>query len=302
MKIIIVIVIFYFKHRECLNCSYVDDNILEKAKWIDVTSNLLDNIQTSNRYAVHQDLPKLCTRLEPVLDLEGFTISNTNTMVLGEELFKNYNLTRFTSTFNHIKVIYSKTFLNVTLVNIELSSNDIEVIEEEAFKDLKYLTALDLSNNKLTSINSKMFVNLVSLNEFIVADNYIKEMATCDLDFLKGRSIKTINLSCNSLQVLQSKSLSNLTLERLFIERNLLTDIQDDVFEYSCIQYLYINKNKLSTISENNLKRICNLTVMEFNKNIRNNEMFNGQIVMALYIALIILFLIAFCIYYKIYI
>lgn len=306
MTTLLVIIFFYFKYSECLNCSYVEDNILGMSKWIQVTS-LLDQNLTSYRYSVEQSLPKFCTQIKPVLTLKSFSLFKSNTSELGQELFKNYNLHVFEAHHNNIKVIHSFTFLNVTLRKVYLSHNHIELIEEEAFKDLYNLEDVDLSNNKLKSINSNMFVNLIKLIEFDLADNLIKVLGTNDLNFLRGRRLLNLNFCCNSMKVLHPKSMSNLTLQNLYINRNCLTDFQEDVFQYSCIEFISVSDNNLSQFSESGLRKICNLSVMEYNNNNNKDEekhkIFDGQIiiVVAVYIVLNVLILIAYCIYNKIY-
>lgn len=305
MNIVIVIICFNFKYSESLNCSYIDDNILGMAKWVQVSSTLNQDVNVSSRHFAEQTLPKFCTKAEPVPTLEIFTLFGTSTMELGEELFKNFNLRRFVAAHNNIKSIYSLTFLNISVISINLQHNGVQLIQDEAFKDLKHLENLDLANNELTHINSKMFINLPGLDDFSVAGNWLKSVGPNDLQFLTGRRVLNVNLCCNTLEILQSKSLSNLTLERLFLYSNFLTNFQEDVFQNSCIEYIYVNDNELSQFSENILKQLCNLSVMEYVSNNKldeqNHKEFDNPIFVTAYILVIILVPIAYFIYSKIY-
>lgn len=314
MKIIIIlIIVFCVNPNVCLNCSYVDNKVLEKAKNIHVKSTLpkLESPPKHNTmiYSTEQIIPKFCTRHEPILTLKTLSLCETKTEEFGKELFKNYNLYKFICLYNNIKVIRTHTFFNVTLRQIELLYNDIRLIEEGAFEDLKFLKVLDLSNNKIARINSKMFVNLLSLYEFLLSGNLLKIIAFSDLDFLRGRHTSGIYLDNNTIEVLQSKSMSNLMVTTLSLQQNHLIDIMGDVFQGSCIEVILIGDNNLSSLSQQYLNTICNLTEisfvlrtnMETLKMEQDAQMWDDITVIAIFIWLVITITIFYYIYYKIH-
>lgn len=305
MKILILITVFCFKLNQCLNCNYIEDNLLKMAKRIEVTWQLDGGNMGQDDYEVVQAVPKFCTSLEPVLSLERLHLKRSKTVELGNELFKNYQLRQFFSSYNNIKVIYTHTFLNITVASIELQSNRIELIEEEAFKDLSNLRLLDLSENRIMFINSEMFANLSCLREFILAKNLLKMLSTHDLDFLRGNVMESVNLNDNLIEILGSKSMSNVTFNRLFLYNNSLSNIKQDVFQNSCICYINVLNNKLTEASKNYLTTICDLNVMEFSSEllIRENQInwLDVKIIVTLYFGIMMFISIVYYIYYKIY-
>ena len=92
--------------------------------------------------------------------IRKFEAINNNWTNLEPYVFKYYyKSTEMNITFNNIKVIKSEAFKNyMYLKYLNLSSNSIEILQTKAFlltddKDSTNLEILDLSNNKLTTLN-----------------------------------------------------------------------------------------------------------------------------------------------------
>lgn len=272
MKIVVLIITAYFalKLSECLKCTYLNDNLLGKAPKIVVRSQAskLERklLNGEDSYLIIQSVPKFCTRLTRVLTLAKLHLYATQTTLLGRDLFFNYNVKEFVSTFNNITTISSHTFVNVSLEDIDLQSNRLKSIEEEAFKDLKLLYSINLSFNELTCINSKMFLNLPMLDVFMLTGNLLMVLGTHDLDFLRPNDLSSIHLNKNRIEVLQPRSMADLTVASLHLEYNRIIDVEKDVFKNSCIKVIYLQENnKLSNASKRYLNKICGLNEIYFN-------------------------------------
>lgn len=317
MKVVIflTIIVLYLEKSLSLNCSYIDDNLLNKNETIYVRSNYTNNdiireIQIrKDCYLINKSLPKFCTRLEPVLTLKKIHIIGTNTVELGAEIFKRYKLELLEIQYNNITTIWSHTFVDISVIKIDMQYNKIRIIEDAAFKDLKHLKYLDLSNNNITLIKSNMFVNLISLESFILSRNLMQVLDTHNLDFLRHKPMTSLYLDTNLIRSLHQKSLSKLTLLSLHLEDNLLDDIGGDVFHESCIENIFIQFNNLSNSSKKMLIKICNLQKIYFsstaslvnNKNELVRESHDVQIVVGVFLLSIIMISIGYYLYFKFY-
>lgn len=311
--IIILFLVIYFDHNYCLNCTYVEDNLLKMSTFIDVSSFQPKEEARSKhnvRYPIEKSLAKFCTRTKPVLTLKKLLLYDTKTLELGVDLFKNYHLEQFGCLFNHIKVISSRTFFNISLRKLELGHNNIELIEEEAFMDLECLVYLDLTTNKIALINHNMFRNLPKVNEFLVADNLLTVIGANDLDFLRAKPITCLSINNNTIRILHSQSMSNLTISTLYMEHNNLTEIKRDAFQNSCIDIIYMQGNNLSSFSKEYLNRICNITMVVvvseppfrilYEETQIEPKLDINMIIIISCIVLVVLIVAVFCVYYKI--
>ena len=120
-----------------------------------------------------------------------------------QECRKTFNLKNVrVTTVPQIVFHYSKE-----TKDINLRKNDIEEIQEETFKGFFIIEKLDLSFNKISSVNSVMFSDLNQLNTLNLSMNSLESI----INLIIPRSIGVIDLSWNSLDNSQNNVFNSVT-------------------------------------------------------------------------------------------
>ncbi len=100
----------------------------------------------------------------------------------------------------------------------------------DAFRDLKILVELDLSNNNITHIEQRTFAGNERLQTLTLARNQIAALQPYQLPPL--RHLKTIDVSHNFLSAIDSKAFLQLgnSVESVLINHNELRTLREEVF------------------------------------------------------------------------
>ena len=173
---------------------------------------------------------------------------------------------------NLLEKIPDDRFAGLDMFHIDFSFNQIYKISTYAFRDMKRLEILDLNNNMLNYINSKLFEplknSLITLN---LNENILNEMQTSVLSkvFSDFPSLKNLFLSKNSLVFVPNLSQSN--LERLDLSQNrieILVD-QDTLQNLLPISLIYLNleNNHIKQINDYSFANINNLEELNLGSN-----------------------------------
>ncbi|XP_043260839.1 adhesion G protein-coupled receptor A3 [Colletes gigas] len=119
--------------------------------------------------------------------------------------------------------------VSVELVQLDLSKNKIYTIEANTFKNLTNLKRLDLSQNNVTSIGEGCFNGLENLERLDLSKNQI---STIDAySFRKLTNLKRLDLSGNNISiVIPSLFHDLLALEHLKLNENRLTTLKEGTF------------------------------------------------------------------------
>ncbi|RNA14781.1 slit -like protein [Brachionus plicatilis] len=147
---------------------------------------------------------------------------------------------------------------------IIFTGNSISAINGSIFlHDRPSIKSLNLSNNKITSINKNAFENLPSLNELILDKNSINFNNQTEMEFLVkiSQSLELLSLSQNliqdSIHNLNSmgSKLNLFSLKYLNLDQNYLTEFKSDIFcHVPSLVGLNLEANNLSRID---LKTNC---------------------------------------------
>uniref|UniRef100_A0A4W3JIL3 Leucine-rich repeats and immunoglobulin-like domains 3 n=1 Tax=Callorhinchus milii TaxID=7868 RepID=A0A4W3JIL3_CALMI len=150
-----------------------------------------------------------------------------------------------------------------------------------------WIVQLDLSHNRLTSINSSLFNHLHSLQEIKISHNQLtaipdfgavapnltllslsnNKINEVHPDQLKQfQSLETLDLSNN--HILELKAFPHLQLRNLYINSNKITSFEPGAFDNlsNTLQVLKLNRNKISAIPPKMFK-LSNLQLLELNRN-----------------------------------
>jgi Leucine-rich repeat (LRR) protein len=163
--------------------------------------------------------------------------------------------------------IKANTFTNMSISTLDLSCNTIEIIDQRAFVNVKSVSNLNFSSNRLTNLSdlvvglSKLINReLRSLASLDVSYNLIEKL---DFEFpLSMENLTNLNLSSNRIWFLGSFVFKNLkSLRFLDLENNYLKTIESSsVFSYMPrLQTIKINNLEMDLNNQSFLNRLFNL-------------------------------------------
>ncbi|XP_055704816.1 leucine-rich repeat-containing protein 15-like [Phlebotomus papatasi] len=204
------------------------DNRLSWICWCLLFVLYLDSCKCDRTYCT-QFLPKCVTKIGPIPWDENFTmkmdkivyLSVSNNEIVGHPVefpdLENLNeLIIVNTTLDHLDKLKYKWLQKAHFI-----SDGINSIAEDAFEVPTNLSSIDLSQNLLTSLPSKLFTRLPYLNHINLSNNKI---ANISRDIFSANSfLMTIKFQSNSLEELSMDIFSNITkLEVLDISNNYL--------------------------------------------------------------------------------
>jgi Leucine-rich repeat (LRR) protein len=136
------------------------------------------------------------------------------------------------------------------LINLDLSTNKIRSIEPDAFNGLPALKSMNVSNNLLNSMQHKLFVNLKNLETLILSKNEIASICNDSFNGL-GHSLVSLSLASNKLQFIKNDHLANLIkLQFLDLKSNSLAAIESNAFiNMRDLNALFLSENCLFKIT-----------------------------------------------------
>uniref|UniRef100_A0A6P7FI95 Insulin-like growth factor-binding protein complex acid labile subunit n=1 Tax=Diabrotica virgifera virgifera TaxID=50390 RepID=A0A6P7FI95_DIAVI len=194
-----------------------------------------------------------------LLSLSDNGISNIDIGV-----FKNVEIFILDLSRNHIKSIKKGLFHNLTSYRIELSENEITEIEEDAFADIKDLSYIDVSMNKLKEVKKRMFS--LGLNRVNLEDNLITKI---DNDVLNGLSLSDIQIKNNPIAAknnnnvvsnIEDDAFAGATITLLDLSHKKMAKLTSKMFAGSNITYIFLQSNGLSTnIEDGTFDKIVNM-------------------------------------------
>ena len=143
---------------------------------------------------------------------------------------------------NNVTSVPSDILENVNI--IILSNNKIDHLSYEDFQNFNVLTELDLTSNKITTIDQDLFSPSVQSNLAVLklGDNNIETIP----DFNGFISLKTLNVSHNLLRSLILGNLDN--LENLDLSHNNLNEMPELTDTLATLKVLEIAENNITTI------------------------------------------------------
>jgi Leucine-rich repeat (LRR) protein len=226
-------------------------------RYLNVSNNRLQEINFKNTFLPnleYLDLSQNC-----LISIKNDSFFNMNQL---KHLNLSHNKLDLESEFNNISYFHGLSLLE----KLDLSFNGIKYLDSNlTFQYLTSLTYLNLSNNKLKSINSFVFAFLIKLGEFNSASN--------NLTFLNGRcffnlrNLKKLilkNNQINSTDFLQLNKNDLYNLEYLDLEENKITLINETHFQsYANFSSLNLNSNPIQLIHRNPFMKLKQLKALQ---------------------------------------
>ena len=152
------------------------------------------------------------------------------------------------------------------LRQIDLSGNDIHevLLETVSYQNLELL---DLSHNRIVSIDDGVMETLPHLESLYLQNNDLSELSPRTLSGLKALSV--LDLSHNRIQVVKDKVFSDLEyLQELNLAGNGVQQIRDDSFlGLKNLRTLNLGDNRLANIPVQALKKPTQIAKLYLNEN-----------------------------------
>ncbi|XP_017782876.1 PREDICTED: leucine-rich repeats and immunoglobulin-like domains protein 1 [Nicrophorus vespilloides] len=145
---------------------------------------------------------------------------------------------------NCLKKITVSSLMGLKAIILELSHNQLEDLEDRSIPEVEKLF---MNNNKLTSINSKMFVNISHLSILELSYNKITEITNCKIN---NSNLSILKLSHNKISHIVQASFEGMQmLKNLSLTNNLITSMEMN--SIPIVEYLDLSYNLLTSIEEN---------------------------------------------------
>ncbi|XP_026752440.2 LOW QUALITY PROTEIN: protein artichoke-like [Galleria mellonella] len=228
-----------------------------------------------------------------IYPIESLNFSKNIIHNISQEAFKTLeSLVDLDLSYNNLNYIdFNISYLNK--LEIYVSHNQIKKITKLVLKNLTSLKILDLSQNAIIEIENNSFDDLLSLETLYLNDNlftnslkshiFQKLVALKDLNIMNTRtftyenetfsgmtSLKVLNSSYGELSTLDYAAFKNTgSLEILDLSHNILEKFFIDTASIASVNKLYLNNNKIRTISKETFYGLTNIdTVFLENNNI----------------------------------
>lgn len=159
-------------------------------------------------------------------------------------------ITQLVLVSNELDSISETALLNLKqLESLEISKNFITKIPIFAFRGFDKLRTLKLNDNKIKDISEGSFIGLDNLSELQLNKNSIKSLEPGVFDKLK--SIKSIHIKQNKVPSLKNGVFTPLKhLRELFLTENNINEIEDQAFMDMQMEFLALDSNKITFISQ----------------------------------------------------
>lgn len=179
---------------------------------------------------------------------------------------------------NHISYLNGEEFTTLGLINLQkiyLKNSKVKYVHRDAFKNLKILIEIDLSDNQIEKFDQTTFTGNDRLRILLLNGNPLKQLV--DYQFPRLLHLRVLDLSNCLIQLIDQTSFNNLEfLEFLNLNKNILINLPDTIFTH-------MTNLKTLEIDENPWKCDCNLRLFKiwyinshFNKvNLKCHQPFN---------------------------
>ncbi|KAL4659387.1 leucine-rich repeats and immunoglobulin-like domains protein 3 [Arapaima gigas] len=151
------------------------------------------------------------------------------------------------------------------VARLDLSQNKLQSIDRTAFAKLRHLNELKLNNNELDSVPDlgPCSSNITMLH---LANNRISKVLPEQLQLFQ--SLEMLDLSNNNIIELKATSFPALPLKFLFMNSNRISSLEPGCFSNlsTTLQVLKLNRNRLSSVPPK-IFQLPNLQHLELNRN-----------------------------------
>lgn len=200
--------------------------------------------------------------------------NNTIDMVTTSKKITNYQeyVSTISLTKNRIGSIDVKVFKNVSIHEIDLSSTGLVNINSETFSNMHDVFNINLANNNLTHLHSYTFINFSKTIN--IPEEYEVHLHTLDLShnklntldpysFYNLGNIEMVNLQYNNLTSLSGPIFTQVNLNILLLSHNQINYISVEFFDnLELLHELKLTDNLIKTLPSRFFLKLRNLRVL----------------------------------------
>ena len=190
-------------------------------------------------------------------DFKVLDLSNNGLKELRPRVFQSVeSLYYLNLQGNRLRTLPQGLFGNpTTLWKLNLSNNGLEVIEEGSFQGLELLNEMDLSNNSLSHLPSGIFRDVepdcsYSYCGFFLDLSNNRLTSVDERTFANLKRLTGLNMAWNQLEVLPARTFQNFEhLQSLYLQGNRLRTLPQGLFRsLGSLKKLDLSNNILSTL------------------------------------------------------
>ncbi|XP_018332273.1 leucine-rich repeat-containing protein 15-like [Agrilus planipennis] len=245
-----------------IRCENLHSQNVNELQFINVYNAIKLTIFNSNitiETKLFNNIPRI---REIVITSSVLTFENNN----GTTSFSNLEYLEILNlSSNSLKKIPSYAFKSLkNLKGLILSNNFLNKIETDTFKDLSSLETLDLSNNTFKNLNEIPLCEISNLKTLRLPNNHLEDISSSCLTSMD--SIETLDLKFNKIKHLPNFSHFRFIIN-IFLENNEIEDLDTSLSSVRSLQHLNLQNNKLQRLTEKNLKEMKNLATLNLGNN-----------------------------------
>jgi Leucine-rich repeat (LRR) protein len=215
-----------------------------------------------------------------------FNLANTNSkLFVGKcnieeievDILNGLNVfTSFAINYNPIRNIKRHTFRNHGVENIDLSINKITTIESEAFVNLSKLEKINLNQNLIQCLEFEAFSNLPGLVFFLVERNRIKKIGRGCFQFVQ-KDEATISLGQNKITELNVATFENFTSNNATINfiNNSIENLPEGLFDNHVFEVIDLSLNKIHNVPKEVCRNNCKIEEFFFYSKFLDEDQLN---------------------------
>ncbi len=169
---------------------------------------------------------------------------------------------------NYFETIDAEMFKGMSnLEELKLFGCSIKNITDDAFSDLKSLTHLDLSLNKIEKLSEKVFWSLENLEKLYLYNSQIEEVP--ENLFQYNRKLKMLDMHTNKIKTLPFGFLHSLAeLESFSISGNELKVIHRNTFQQNKkLKWLWLYSNRIGAFGLGTFYGLKKLSYLDLTRN-----------------------------------
>jgi Leucine-rich repeat (LRR) protein len=241
------------------NINYIYDNTFEglrSLKFLGLASNDITYLE-ENSFMHLRNLR--------LLDLSNNKIKTINPLIFKNLIFLNTlymknngiidiknNTFMFLNTLNDLDLSYNNIYYldhsfvkNLALITLDLRNNKLKLINNNSFKNLKFLKQLYLTNNEISNIEFNSFEDMNELQDLHLQNNSISKIQN---GFVK-KSFRNLYLEYNKIDLIENDSFINNSIVHVFLKSNHIKILYSNIFSN-------LRMTKLWTLSHNKNTKI----------------------------------------------
>ena len=188
-----------------------------------------------------------------ISSLQKLSLKNNNIETLPSNIFNNLHLLlELNLNYNHLNLdtetmeeIFNGLYFLETLY---LANNSLSTVTPKMFKHLVLLTDIDLGGNDLTRLPPDLFGNSHMLSSIQISFNRLSSLASDLLS--KAKELYYFNFSDNNITKLPNRFFRGLSISKLFLFENKISEVSWDLFQESKVEELRLDSNNLRELPD----------------------------------------------------